>query len=90
MSAGTDGPAADGNVARLHTPRRCPQCGRASDRTGPAYPFCSVRCSELDLAKWFDGTYTVPVVEADSSSPAERDQVGDHAPASPPRSEPDE
>ena len=64
-------------VARLRPPRPCPQCGGAADRVGEAYPFCSVRCSELDLAKWFDGTYTVPVVEADSSSPAERDQRDD-------------
>ena len=66
-------------VARLRAPRPCPQCGRPADRTGEAYPFCSTRCADLDLGKWFDGTYTVPVVEADSSSPAEPGQRDDEA-----------
>ena len=61
MSAG----GTDPKVSRLHPPRACPQCGRDADRKGEAYPFCSVRCSQLDLAKWFDGTYTVPVIEED-------------------------
>lgn len=53
---------------------RCPQCGRlptreaaATPEAARAYPFCSTRCADLDLGRWFDGTYTVPVVEEDAS-----------------------
>ena len=36
----------------------CPICARA---TNAKYrPFCSRRCADLDLAKWFNGTYAVP------------------------------
>ena len=45
--------------------RRCPQCGTAAVR---AYrPFCSKRCRDLDLARWLDGSYAVPVVEEDGA-----------------------
>ena len=39
----------------------CPICGRpgsARDR-----PFCSPRCREIDLGRWFSGVYAVPAVE---------------------------
>lgn len=28
-------------------------------------PFCSARCREVDLNKWFTGSYAVPAVELD-------------------------
>jgi endogenous inhibitor of DNA gyrase (YacG/DUF329 family) len=28
-------------------------------------PFCSSRCREVDLNKWFTGSYAVPAVELD-------------------------
>ena len=42
---------------------RCPICGKpASD----AYrPFCSKRCADIDLAKWFSGGYAVAGREED-------------------------
>ena len=44
--------------------RKCPICGTA---TVPAYaPFCSNRCRGLDLARWLDGDYRIPVVEEDA------------------------
>jgi hypothetical protein len=30
-------------------------------------PFCSKRCRDLDLARWLDGSYAVPVVEEDGA-----------------------
>ena len=36
----------------------CPICGRPTD---PAVrPFCSKRCSDVDLAKWLGGAYAIP------------------------------
>lgn len=36
----------------------CPICGEKSD---PALrPFCSKRCADIDLGKWFSGQYAVP------------------------------
>ena len=36
----------------------CPMC---SNETSPKYrPFCSRRCADLDLAKWFNGSYAAP------------------------------
>jgi uncharacterized protein len=47
---------------------RCPVCrkvmdkaGRQSSREGGYYPFCCNRCRMLDLGKWFDGDYRIPV-----------------------------
>jgi endogenous inhibitor of DNA gyrase (YacG/DUF329 family) len=31
----------------------------------PFRPFCSRRCREVDLHRWFAGVYAVPAVEAD-------------------------
>ena len=30
-------------------------------------PFCSKRCADLDLARWLNGNYAVPVVELDEN-----------------------
>jgi hypothetical protein len=41
-------------------PRRspgCPICGRPP--TPDQKPFCSPRCREVDLARWFSGTYRI-------------------------------
>lgn len=36
----------------------CPMC---SKKTLSTYrPFCSRRCADLDLAKWFNGSYAAP------------------------------
>jgi endogenous inhibitor of DNA gyrase (YacG/DUF329 family) len=41
----------------------CPICGKAA--SAEATPFCSKRCADIDLARWFTGSYSVPVVEMD-------------------------
>ena len=41
---------------------KCPICGKTA--TMDMRPFCSKRCSDLDLAKWLDGDYRVPTDEA--------------------------
>ena len=47
------------NVSRMtETARPCPICGntRAAEHT----PFCSQRCRDRDLARWFTDSYAVP------------------------------
>ena len=43
-----------------HVPR-CPECGRP--RVHEFRPFCSARCRDLDLSRWFNQSYAVPAVE---------------------------
>jgi len=44
------------------TPRsqisRCPICGRATEQA--VRPFCSRRCADIDLGRWFGGQYRTP------------------------------
>ncbi|MDP8916297.1 MAG: DNA gyrase inhibitor YacG [Pseudomonadota bacterium] len=41
--------------------RRCAICAKPQDE---AYrPFCSKRCADVDLQRWFTGRYAVPAVE---------------------------
>ena len=43
--------------------KTCPICGKAALES--CKPFCSKRCADLDLGKWFSGSYAVPAVEND-------------------------
>jgi endogenous inhibitor of DNA gyrase (YacG/DUF329 family) len=52
------------------TPAPCPICGKPRDPRFRA--FCSKRCADVDLNRWFKGTYAVPVTEND-------DEDGDKA-----------
>ena len=36
----------------------CPICGKPA--VAAYRPFCSKRCADLDLARWFRGDYAVP------------------------------
>lgn len=36
----------------------CPICGE--DTLQAFRPFCSKRCADIDLAKWLNGSYSVP------------------------------
>ena len=48
---------------------RCPQCdGDALHRSeNPAFPFCSQRCKEVDLGRWFNQEYVIssPALDPD-------------------------
>ena len=58
-------------MSAARKPQPCPRCSRVpaalTGEAAKAFPFCSLRCADLDLGRWFDGTYTVPVVEEDAS-----------------------
>ena len=41
----------------------CPICGKPADPK--ARPFCSRRCADVDLHRWFSGSYAVPAVEGE-------------------------
>jgi uncharacterized protein len=36
----------------------CPICGRPANPE--RRPFCSPRCRDIDLGRWFTGSYSVP------------------------------
>lgn len=42
-------------------PRPCAICGKMS--VAPYHPFCSKRCADIDLSRWFSGVYAVPAEE---------------------------
>jgi endogenous inhibitor of DNA gyrase (YacG/DUF329 family) len=47
-------------------PKPCPICGKpAAERFRP---FCSGRCKDVDLNRWFSGAYAIPAVESDDDS----------------------
>ncbi len=53
------------NVAPLRKPVKCPNCREMSSRQ--TYPFCSKRCADVDLNRWFSDSYVVPTNEAPES-----------------------
>ena len=44
---------------------RCPMCRKRA--TLDYRPFCSKRCSDLDLSRWMGGAYAIPVEETDGT-----------------------
>jgi endogenous inhibitor of DNA gyrase (YacG/DUF329 family) len=60
------------NVEPLRKPRPCPECKRPSTRE--SYPFCSERCRNLDLSRWFSGSYAIPVTEDETNTDDETDR----------------
>ena len=56
----------------------CPVCGKpGADPHGEEArlaPFCSLRCSEIDLGRWFTEHYRVPAPASDEVDPP--DAVG--------------
>ena len=51
----------------------CPICGKPADAV--LRPFCSLRCADVDLHRWFSGRYVVPVTEYEEED--ERRQEND-------------
>jgi endogenous inhibitor of DNA gyrase (YacG/DUF329 family) len=47
----------------------CPTCGAAAAPRAPKggrspRPFCSRRCADIDLGRWFQESYAIPAVES--------------------------
>ena len=58
----------------------CPNCGKTVEWTPTAKwrPFCSERCKLIDLGRWLDGKYQIPVTDIDdddASSPHDPDNT---------------
>jgi len=57
-------------------PVRCPVCRKPAVE---AYrPFCSKRCADIDLGKWFGGGYAVPGREEDEGDGGGGQGVPEH------------
>ena len=69
-----DATASASNVAPLRARRPCPECGKPSARE--TYPFCSPRCKDIDLNRWFSGAYVIPA-RADEDDEADQPKSGD-------------
>ena len=69
------GNASKGKVSKRTTPV-CPICGKPADSV--LRPFCSKRCADVDLHRWFSGRYVVPVTEDEEED--ERRDESDEAP----------
>ena len=52
------------------TAAACPICGKPVK--AEFRPFCSKRCADVDLSRWFSGAYAVP---GDPASPDEPDEA---------------
>jgi endogenous inhibitor of DNA gyrase (YacG/DUF329 family) len=61
----------DGVSQAPYPAKSCPICGKpAAERFRP---FCSGRCKDVDLHRWFSGAYAIPAAEsADDSDEQER------------------
>lgn len=57
---------------------KCPICSKPADK---AYrPFCSRRCADVDLARWFRADYAIPVPpeeQDEGPSPFPDDSTGE-------------
>jgi len=61
-------------MAEVKNRKACPICGKPTDERFK--PFCSKRCADVDLHRWFSGSYAIPVLE-DEEEDERRDDSGD-------------
>ena len=47
----------------------CPICGKA--KVEKMRPFCSKRCADVDLARWFAGGYAIPSEDPEDAAELE-------------------
>ena len=51
------------------TAETCPICGKPA--APKLRPFCSVRCADIDLGRWFTGQYRMPAQSEEEEDGAE-------------------
>ncbi|MBN8893200.1 MAG: DNA gyrase inhibitor YacG [Rhodospirillales bacterium 70-18] len=54
-------------------PSPCPVCRKPS--TARTRPFCSVRCADIDLGRWFTESYAIPGPPPERDDPAPDDEA---------------
>ena len=54
-------------TARRSISKRCPICGKPA--VPQHQPFCSGRCADIDLGRWFKGAYSIPTDEPPEEAP---------------------
>ena len=88
--SGAAGPKKNAEVRKFAAAgrgRKCPNCGQPVE---VAYrPFCSRRCAQLDLGRWFREGYRIPTQEApegDEVAAPDNGQEPDAEPEDDPRS----
>ncbi len=64
----------------------CPICGKPAEVRWR--PFCSRRCADVDLGRWFAGVYRVPKDETPEVPEAEWTEARDAATRTPSRRAP--
>ena len=47
----------------------CPICDKPTETA--FRPFCSKRCADIDLARWFSGSYAIPAHDPDDAAELE-------------------
>tara|TARA_R110002126_G_scaffold291282_1_gene451515 strand:- start:946 stop:1152 length:207 start_codon:yes stop_codon:yes gene_type:complete len=60
------------NVSPMRKTIPCPECSKPSDRE--SHPFCSERCRNLDLGRWLNGSYAIPVSESEENQDPDDDE----------------
>ena len=61
-------------MSDLKNRKACPICGKPQELM--FRPFCSKRCADVDLHRWFSGVYAAPVTE-DEEDDGRRDETGE-------------
>ena len=54
----TNGDSMENDVLSATKSKKCVLCDRSA--TDKYKPFCSKRCADIDLHRWFSGAYAVP------------------------------
>ncbi|MYG52392.1 MAG: DNA gyrase inhibitor YacG [Rhodospirillaceae bacterium] len=65
-------------------PVSCPVCGKPAEAV--YRPFCSRRCADVDLGRWFNEDYRIPAAESDDETDTGAGEDGDDGAAENPPS----
>jgi endogenous inhibitor of DNA gyrase (YacG/DUF329 family) len=52
---------------------KCPICGKAI--VAPRVPFCSERCRQIDLGKWLNEDYRIPIADEERERDREAERT---------------
>ncbi len=62
----------------LRPRRKCPICGKKAAQA--TYPFCSLRCADIDLDRWLSGRYRIAGSAEDDGAPPAGESPADDVP----------